>query len=181
MRNLKFWLLISLCSINCTKVNAQEDLGAEICKCIYANYMIAGVDFKTELLKFEQYLIKSKILVDSTGQSYLLLFKTITENNKMPFVRDYSIDSFKPKDYKLYNDCFKHDVKSLPITEANSKLLHLYSTYLTIRGPNDPRLSNVSEAVIKILQPEDFDIEFYRINALHYLYWGSLRKSTRSE
>ncbi|WP_157730072.1 T9SS type A sorting domain-containing protein [Tenacibaculum jejuense] len=88
--------ILFLCNHSHYSQSVKSDkFESEISDCIYKNYNALGLDLKSELLLFEQYLIDTEQLNDSHFQVYnvtgqIVLENKIENNNTLLDIKDLS-------------------------------------------------------------------------------------------
>lgn len=132
-----------------------------------------GVDLKQELSDFEEHLIKNGVLSNNSGESYYQIYETIAKTGDINFKFQYSlldsikthVDNFELND--INTDCVELSEK-LQKSEKfkNSKLTQLQMAMDSIQAIKDISVSVLASVILRILSPEDFEHDYYRMSAL---------------
>jgi len=136
--------------------------------CLIKSYGEQQVDINKELDELEKYLIESKSLKSSSGQSYFDFYQEILKLNDIPTTLDYDRfeNIYKLTPSKFYKvDCLEklRSIDSAII--ANSKYNQMT---VAIQKAADDEISpsNIARAITSVLSPSDFDKPYYRAVAL---------------
>ena len=156
----------------------QDVFEVEICQCIYDKYDSIGIDLKSGLLKYEQYLVDHNFLSDTTGQSYIQVFRTIIRENDIPSIQEnnmptstnYPDNIFTQETSVLFSKCFYSKRGDSNLERSNSKIKELYSAFDNISASAFISPSKVSDALLTVLDAKDFSKEIYKMYALHTFY-----------
>ncbi len=158
-------LILSFSSCGQTKDTEIESI---LLDCLVNSYKQQQVNINQELDELEKYLISSKSLKSSEGQSYFDFYKEIAELNDVPATLDY--DRFE-KIYKLtpnefYSaDCLEQLKRLDSTTIANSKYSQM-TFVIQNAAQNEVSPSSIAKAITSVLKPSDFDKQYYRAVAL---------------
>ncbi|NJL14445.1 MAG: hypothetical protein HC913_16510 [Microscillaceae bacterium] len=126
------------------------------------------VDIFKEFDLLEKYLIESKSLKSSSGQSYFDFFQEIAKLNDIPATLDYDrFDNiYKLTPNRFYSvDCFEELKKLDSSTIANSKYKQM-GVAIQKAAEDEVSPSNIAKAITSVLGPSDFDKPYYRAIAL---------------
>ncbi len=122
--------------------------------------------------EYENHLIEQKILHSSKSFSYYNLYKKIASGNSINLKNDFKfsdkIDFLSRENNFEIMDCLK-DLKK---TERylNSKVYKIEKgiEYLEERGILTTS-QKIAQNVISILSPEDFELDYYKLNAILFI------------
>jgi biopolymer transport protein ExbD len=158
-------VFLSLSSCGQTKNNEIESI---LLDCLTKSYGEKQVDINKELDVLEKYLIESKSLKSSSGQSYFDFYQEIVKLNDIPATLHYdkfdNIYKLTPNEFYSV-DCLE-ELKRLDSTViANSKY---YQMTVAIQKAADDEVSpsSIAKAITSVLSPPDFDKPYYRAIAL---------------
>lgn len=158
-------LILTLISCHQTK---ESELNSILLDCIIQSYQEKDIDIISELDELEDYLIESKYLKTSSGQSYYDFFQKIIQINEIPATLD--IDRFeniyKLTPDKFYNaDCLEKlkSIDSTVIVKSKYHQMKLSMQKASSKGINP---SNMARAITEVLTPADFEHPYFRATAL---------------
>jgi biopolymer transport protein ExbD len=158
-------LFLSFSSCGQTKNNEIESI---LLGCLTKSYEEQQVDINKELDLLEKYLIESKSLKSSSGQSYFDFYQEIVRLNDIPATLDYDrFDNiYKLTPNQFYStDCLE-ELKRLDSTAiANSKYNQM-TVAIQQAADDEVSPSNIAKAITSVLTPSDFDKPYYRAVAL---------------
>lgn len=173
MKSLKGYLVVLLCGfmISCSNQKQKQDKYEEaICDCLYQSYDSLGFNFKKEILKFEDYLIKSGQLESSKGQSYMMLLKNMAEKGEISLKEDFSI-GISNRDYiAIFYKCFYSQYNNPELINSDSKLNSIYSEYHKLANSKEINPKSITNILIKTLDSSDYEKEFYKYLTLNTYY-----------
>lgn len=166
-------VLISILAIlaSCSRKNNQDEFESAICQCVYDKYDSVGIDLKKELLLFEKHLVDNEFLIDTTGHGYIQAYKVIAKEDDIPVVADYTINGLIPQDFVHYRKCFYSLKGDSALKRSESKVQELYRIFDTTTVFEDSLLSRISLGLLKVLDADDFEKDFYKMYALHTFYF----------
>lgn len=158
-------LFLSFSSCGQTKNNEIESI---LLDCLTKSYGEQQVDINKELDLLEKYLIESKSLKSSSGQSYFDFYKEIVKLNDIPAKLDY--DSFD-NIYKLTPNHFYsveclEELKRLDSTAITNSKYNQMTVAIQKAADDEVSPSNMAKAITSVLSPSDFDKPYYRAIAL---------------
>ncbi|MBO0324387.1 hypothetical protein J0X14_18915 [Muricauda sp. CAU 1633] len=143
----------------------NERIEIQLQNCTYEQIEDNGKELKNEIKEFENYLIKKKILIDSTGKSYINLFKKIEKENDVEFDYNYSFtDSIQEiiiQDVYKQMDCQVDLINS--DNYLNTKVYKLQTVIDSIKTYGDIMPSNIASGILSVLDEKDFELEYYKI------------------
>lgn len=151
-----------------------DDFESQILDCIYLKYDSIGLNFKLELLKFEDYLIETNQLKDNSGKSYTEIFKKIKTENKIPLfidLKEFTIDKNNTNNFHFFSKCFYSKINNEKLKKSNSKIKSIYNLMKSNSTFANDSLSNFAKGLLMILNENDLEEEFYRIWALNTFYF----------
>lgn len=162
--------LIFIVFLSCITLPAQVSKVEDIYqKCIYNSLNDKGVKLKKYTKDFENHLIRSNILKDSTSKSYFELFKTLGSDKWKSYKYNYSyIDSInKIASYRKVNLNTKcaDELKKHKYFE-NSKIFKMRQIFLK------KEQKSVEEAIKEMsdfLEENDFKLDFYKYRTFFFL------------
>ncbi|MDP2542077.1 hypothetical protein CSC81_07950 [Tenacibaculum discolor] len=134
-------------------------------KCLYNSLHDKGEKLKRINKEFENYLIKEKILKDSSGSSYKKFLNTLHTSKgkvmKFSFTYPYldsmhGIENGKPIFFKLDSTC----VKEIVLNDDFTKHLEKLESLMPKEKTND--LSLVFKNMDTVFSAEDFELDYYK-------------------
>lgn len=158
-------LFLSFSSCGQTKNNEIESI---LHDCLVKSYKEQQVNINQELDELEKYLISSKSLKSSAGQSYFDFYKEIAELNDIPATLDYDRfeNIYKLTPNEFYSaDCLDKLKRLDSTTIANSKYSQM-TFAIQNAAQNEVSPSSIAKAITSVLKPSDFDKQYYRAVAL---------------
>lgn len=163
---MKKQLLTILFISSVTFVFAQnERIEIQLQNCTYVQIEDNGKELKSEIKEFENYLIKKKILIDSTGKSYINLFKKIEKENDVEFDYNYSFTDSIQK--IIIQDVYKQMDCQIDLINSdnyqNTKVYKLQTVIDSIKTYGDIMPSNIASGILSVLDEKDFELEYYKI------------------
>jgi biopolymer transport protein ExbD len=158
-------LFLSISSCGQTKKTELEEI---LLDCLNQSYGEQQVDINNELDEHEAYLIESKSLESTTGQSYFDFYKQVVRLNDIPATLDYGRfeNIYKLTPNQFYSiDCLE-ELKQLDSTTiANSKYNQM-TVAVQKAASDEVSPSKIAKAITSVLSPSDFDTPYYRAVAL---------------
>lgn len=146
----------------------NERIEIQLQNCTYEQIENNGKELKSEIKEFENYLIEKKILIDSTGKSYINLFKKIEKENDVEFDYNYSFtDSIQKiiiEDVYKQMDCQVDLINS--DNYPNTKVYKLQTVIDSIKTNGDIMPSIIANGILSVLDEKDFELEYYKIKKL---------------
>lgn len=143
--------------------------------CLIGTLDDMGVDFKKGLSELEDQCIKNGILADKSGESYYLSFSNLNRMEEYNFRLQSSVfDSLKSANIKIDDERFVK-CKELCKTFQNSssykysKIFLLNTMVDSLKKSGNFDLEDISSSTLKILEPDDFENEFYKMTTLFIL------------
>ncbi|WP_298510232.1 hypothetical protein [uncultured Kordia sp.] len=145
-----------------TKAQNNYKLEATYMNCMCSLFDDNGVEFKSLIKKAEQKLISAELLQNTSGESYITLYKNIRmaiDGRISNFgISDYVIKRLlDPKNTKKYSKCMDGILKSPDFKD--SKL----SKFITMSSSgNNPKITDLTSKMLEIFEAKDFNHEFYK-------------------
>ena len=161
----KQFLTIFFTSIIAFTYSQNERIEVQLQNCTYKQIENNGKELKNEIKEFENYLIKKKILIDSTGKSYIDLFRKIEKENDVEFDYNYSFTDSIQK--IVVQDVYKQMNCQVDLINSenyqNTKVYKLQIVIDSIKISGDIVPSKVAGAILSVLEEKDFELEYYKI------------------
>lgn len=136
--------------------------------CLVKSYNEQQVNIQQELVELEKYLITSKSLKSSSGQSYFDFYNEIIELNDIPATLDYdrfeNIYKLTPNEF-YSTDCLEQLQQLDSTSLANSKYSQMRLA-IQNAAQNEVSPSTIAKAITSVLESSDFDRQYYRAVAL---------------
>ncbi|WP_107039754.1 ExbD/TolR family protein [Brumimicrobium mesophilum] len=136
--------------------------------CLVKSYNEQKVNIQQELVELEKYLITSKSLKSSSGQSYFDFYNEIIELNDIPATLDYdrfeNIYKLTPNEF-YSTDCLEQLQQLDSTSLANSKYSQMRLA-IQNAAQNEVSPSTIAKAITSVLESSDFDRQYYRAVAL---------------
>lgn len=136
--------------------------------CLYESFSDRGKSIKREINEFEIFLIDKNILEDSSGKSYIEIYRKIIEIDDISFDFNYSFkDSIQNS--QAFNmdkiiDCQTKLLNSSKFNNSKPYKLKIVLDSLNESGNISPSI--VSKGILSVLDKEDFELEYYKFKAL---------------
>lgn len=167
MKKITLVIGILLLILSCKSlVEQNKQIESEICNCINEKFDSLGIDIKSESLKFEQYLVDNKQLIDISGKSYIKVFEIAAKENRFPLESNFVIENLKINTFVFFKKCFasrKDKSKKIKILKFIAALDSIYETRSV--GP-----SKLANTILNNLDSSDFEKEIYKTYALNIFY-----------
>ncbi len=139
------------------------ELEATYMNCMYGIFEDDGAELKELIKNAEQKLVAAKLLKDTSGESYIALFKNIEKavDGRISSlgVSDHVIEGMSDKvKVKENMTCMQVMMKSENFEGSKlSKLIQLSSS-----GSSNPKITAITEKLLLIFEAKDFDHDFYK-------------------
>ncbi|KAB1065939.1 ExbD/TolR family protein [Salibacter halophilus] len=167
MRQIALILTLILSFISCGQTKDTE-IESILLDCLVKSYKEQQVNINQELDELEKYLIGSKSLKSSAGQSYYDFYQEIAELNDIPATLDYdrfeNIYKLTPNEFYSAN-CLEQLKRLDSTTIANSKYSQM-TLAIQNAAQNEVSPSSIAKAITSVLTPSDFDKQYFRAVAL---------------
>ena len=166
---LIFTILIFLLAFDSFGQENESKIENILMNCLINSYQAKGVDIEDELTKLEKYLVENGNLKSTSGQAFYDFYKNVVSENDITATLDYdkfaAIYKLDPNDY-YSNDCLQElvQVDSSEIVNSKYYQLNLEMQKVALNGNISPSI--VSDAIISVLSPSDFEKPYYRATAL---------------
>ncbi len=153
-------LLISYTSFG---QNKNYELETTYMNCMYGIFEDNGAKLKDLIKKAEQKLVDAKLLKDTSGKSYLALFKNIEQavDGRIGSlgISEHIVGNMSSnKKAKEYMSCMQGLMQSK--NYENSKLNKLIK--LSSSGSSNPKIKDLVDKLVTILEAKDFNNIFYK-------------------
>lgn len=137
--------------------------------CVYSSLNDKGLELKRHTKKFEEHLIKNRILKDSTAKSYFKLFKILGTSKWKKLKYNYSyIDTInKTVGYQKVNlnsECIKKLRQNKSFEK--SKIFKMRKIFA---NENYSSIELAIKKMSEVLEVKDFESDFYKYRTLFYL------------
>lgn len=182
MKYIYFLILFTIINFSC--ISQDYSVEDQLLDCIYESFYNKGVDLKSELRKFENHLIKEKIIENNSGESYFKVFKIISLAGDYNFTSNYNLlDTLNNKiDKNFLSENINQNCNEIMSNLQNnskfkkSKLYLLQKSLDSLKNQPDINTSIVAKKIIKILNAKDFNHDYYKTKAL--LVFASIDNNT---
>ncbi|MFC3417720.1 ExbD/TolR family protein [Algoriphagus hitonicola] len=167
MKQIALLLTLFLSFSSCGQT-LENEIESILHDCLVKSYKAEQVNIKQELDELEKYLISSKSLKSSAGQSYFDFYKEIADLNDIPTTLDHDRfeNIYKLTPNKFYSiDCLEKLKRADSSTIADSKYSQM-TLAIQNAAQNEVSPSSIAKAIISVLGPSDFDNQYYRAVAL---------------
>jgi hypothetical protein len=175
MKNIFAIVIVAMIFNSSYSQTKQDYYEAKICECFQTSYDSIDIDFVKDMYDFQQYLIDQGLLKDSTGLSYLNVFRKIYKEDHLNFNNSFQLNEFENS--KLtFTRCLNSQRNYTP---KDTKIYTLYLMLDSIAIETD--LDNFTpkffcEKLFRILNEKDLDKPVYKYFALTSLYLLSVPK-----
>lgn len=170
---IKTIIIIFILTSNYLCISQNYKVENKIFKCISSSLKQSGVNLEDEINKFEKHLIQNNILHNSSGDSYLKMYKQIGDNEIIYDNLNYSFnDSIKYDHFILEYKHSKSECINLQkkIGDTNyykkSKLFLLNHAFDSLRLIQEMELNVIMNTIANILSAKDFENNYYKFFAL---------------
>jgi len=164
-------LLITLGCFSCAP-DDQKRLETEFCQCIYNRFDSLGIDLERELYQYEQFLVETGYLADSTGIGHKKVFEYIAANHEVPESKSYSIPGLSKSTIPFFNECHGTLKTDRDFRKRKERKVELYmSIERVIDYLRDDLYGVFATAYLEARNTKDFDAEFHRMYALYIFYF----------
>lgn len=124
---------------------------------------------KTEFERLEKHFIENGLLNDNSGRSYYSVYETITKEDGLSFVSDYSSPIIDSIEFNIISKCFYQLLTTDEINELTQRHYEAsLKIYQPIEGDVSPRM--ITQKIIDNLMESDFDLKFYKLSSLLTFY-----------
>lgn len=170
MKNiLKLLLCLIIVSSSMTVFSQNDPLETEtaVMNCFYNNLPDQGKEFKSALQKAEQKLIDKNYLKDTTGESYVTLYKNLenlvdNELGQLGMIHQF-MSIQRNMNLEENTKCMERILSS---SEFETSKLNQFLQYSeTLVGANVDYLA-VANKIFTILDAKDFEHDYYRMTTL---------------
>lgn len=162
---------ISLGCFSCTP-NDQKRLETEFCECLYTKFDSIDVDLKQELHNYEQFLVETNYLIDSSGTGHRKVFEYIATNYEVPESTPYSIPGLTKSTVPFFNECHGTLKTDRDFRKRGERKVELYmSIEDVIDYLRDDYYGIFATAYLENRDAKDFDNKFHRLYALYVFYF----------
>lgn len=167
MKPIVFKLIVALaCAFTVIKVSAQDYTVENIVyHCLKEAYKNQGVDLMQEVKALETYLIETQDMIDSSGNSYLQLYRNIAATKNVSIFIAPSLTKrlhqAKPTsgESNLCLDSLQH---ISPVVKNNSKYYQLRNEYQRQILNDNLNIGSIASTILEVLNTEDFKHPYYR-------------------
>lgn len=154
---------ILLMSLQTKAQNKNYELETAYMNCMYGIFEDEGVKLKVLIKNAEQRLIEAKLLKDTSGKSYIALFKNIkhaVDGHIASFgISEHIIASMSSNEKaKEYISCMQRLMQSENFEDSKlSKFIKLSSS-----GNANPEITTLTTKLLSIFEAKDFEHDFYK-------------------
>ena len=170
MKNLftiTFILFLTTCKGQDYKIENQ------LVDCLNSSAKRFGIDLKKEFNVFENHLIENKVLKNKSGDSYYQIYKRIEKEGDINFSFNYSLlDTIRLHSdsiglQEIQENCSNSFEKILNSKDyKKSKLYRLNLAMDSIKKTGKINISEIAETVTKVLNPKDFEQDYYKMTVM---------------
>lgn len=128
----------------------------------------------TIMADYEQYLIDSKILASSSGQSYWNIYKSFAENTMINFENDFNftqkisfLNDKDPKELQELKDCHYKIFETEEYKQSSNYKIRKEMESVEIKDRINPKV--IASKVIEHMTPKDFEVAYNRFNTLLFI------------
>ena len=181
---LIFTILIFLLAFDSFGQENESKIENILMNCLINSYQAKGVDIEDELSKLEKHLIENGDLKSKSGQAFYDFYKKVVSLNDIPTTLNYdkfeAIYKLNPNEY-YSNDCLRELTRldSLEVATSEYFLLNQKIQEVSQQGNISP--SKISEAILSVLSPSDFERPYYRASGLLAIAWTSNPETGKTE
>jgi hypothetical protein len=163
----KILILLFFNVITYTLFGQNESIETKLMNCQYEN----RPGYKEVLYNYEQLLISENILIDKSGNSYIILLERIksdTQFNYCPSM-SYIDESLKlpTPNVDLIRNCISNLLENS--SEQNSKVNEMMNAINNLMATNNLNPSNIANEILNVLTENEFEHYYYREKLLFLL------------
>jgi hypothetical protein len=179
-----FTILIFLLAFNSFGQKNESKIENILMNCLIKSYQAKGVDIEEELAELEKNLLEKGDLKSTSGQAFYDFYKKVVSLNDVPTTLDYdkfeAIYKLNPNEY-YSNDCLRELTRldSSEIVTSKYYLLNQKIQEVSQQGNISP--SEISEVILSVLSPSDFEKPYYRASGLLAIAWTSNPETEKIE
>ncbi|RIJ45594.1 hypothetical protein D1614_22140 [Maribellus luteus] len=177
-------ILIFLLAFNSFGQKNESKIENILMNCLINSYHAQGVDIEIELSKLEKHLIENGDLKSTSGQAFYDFYKKVISSNDIRTTLDYdkfeAIYMLNPNEY-YSNDCLRELTKLDSSEVATSKFYLLNQKIQEVSQQGNITPSKISEAILSVLSPSDFEKPYYRASGLLAIAWTSNPETEKTE
>ncbi|WP_430411799.1 hypothetical protein [Kordia sp.] len=162
---LKSYIYVLILLVSCISFgqNKNYKLETTYMNCMYGIFEDDGVKLKELIKKAEQKLIEAKLLKDTSGKSYIALYKNIEKaiNGEALNlgISNHVIEGMNNnKKIKEYMGCMQGIMQSK--NYEGSKLNQFIK--LSSSGSNNTKVTALATKLLTVFEAKDFDHDFYK-------------------
>jgi hypothetical protein len=165
--NLLFTTILVYAVSNAYSQDTIPNTPISTCNQYYPDSIISLIreDFKS----LEQYFITYGLLEDNTGASYYQVYQRIVQDDELNFVSDAQYESLNLLDSLLFHRCSFLLFTKQEMSQVKQHHLEA-NTIITYYPGEDVTPTFMANRILYNLQPEDFNITFYKLLSLQIFY-----------
>lgn len=153
----------------CTKTDYDYKLENSLLDCFYEYHKANNIDIKSTIDKIENVLVKHKILLDKTGESYIKAIRQIKDNYNLEIdnpelLADINSIGYIPSGIFCNDSSYVSRIDSIDL--ANSKLKYIISIFDSIQVKGDISPTLIAEEILEVFNAKDFKNEYYKTMGL---------------
>ncbi|WP_162984870.1 ExbD/TolR family protein [Mesonia aquimarina] len=173
-------IIIFLLIVSILSCKSQDRGEVKLMECFYEHLDDNGVRMRQNMLDFQQLLINEGILRDASGKSYRSIFESLATKNNSSFQSpsEFFISYGKEKNTPLI---FTMKTCNMAVLENKNndlkKIVELNNQVATLQKGGDLNTSQLSNAILEVLNEEDFELDYYKFKTFLLL---DLLKSEQS-
>ncbi len=160
---MKFFISLLLLLIVIASCKGQKNpyqLEDNLYACIVKNNLSSGIDIETKMDSLHNFLVKSKVLKDYSGESIIALIEKVGFDNQLPKI------SYQPKinilNISLTSNSINKFCNDLDMKLFDDTSLKIYKVGEGLRSLKDISPKNVSKVALKTLSAKDFEHPYYK-------------------
>jgi hypothetical protein len=124
---------------------------------------------RLEFQELENYFIKNGLLKDSSGLSYLSVYKQIAKEGDLKFITDLQLKTMETTDLSILRSCSFVLLSQHEMEELTPRHMAL-SVEMSNEVGNDISLSKIASIITENLTAKDFDLQYYKLTSLLAFY-----------
>ena len=165
MKQISIFLGLFFFLSGCAQTDYDYKLENIILDCFYQHHKDNNIDVKNTIDKIENVLIKHKILLDKTGESYIQLFEQIRDNNDLKLanpelIADINSIGYLPSSVFCHDSTYTSKFDSADL--ANSKFKYVIGIFDSIQVKGDISPILIAEEILEVFNARDFENDYYR-------------------
>ncbi|NHN27593.1 hypothetical protein FIA58_018080 [Flavobacterium jejuense] len=166
MKKINIFIGLFFIITGCAQTDYDYKIENSILECFYQHHKANDIDIKNTIDKIENVLIKHKILLDKTGESYIRVIEQMRDQIDLnttinsQLIQDINSIGYIPSSVLCQDATYVSKIDSVDL--AHSKLKYLMSVLESIHIKEDATPNLIAQDFLKVFNAQDFENDFYR-------------------